>query len=76
LDKGGWVAIEQADEGGGQWRIVHVQMRMNLRVLFRTRNIDTLEDMSRYEPVPAGMDYRHAIQMLLEGAGNTGQANR
>jgi hypothetical protein len=64
LDKGGWVVIEQADTGGGAWRIVHVQMQMNLRVLFKTRNVDTLEDMSEYAEVPAGIDYRQAIQML------------
>src|SRR5208337_5103048 len=32
LNKGGWVVIEQADTGGGVWRIVHVQMQMNLRI--------------------------------------------
>jgi hypothetical protein len=67
LDKGGWVVIEQANIGGGQWRIVHVQMKMNLRILFRTRNIDTTEEMSGYAPVPPGIDYRQAIQMLLTG---------
>ncbi len=29
LDKGGWVSIEQADVGGRQWRITHVQMEMS-----------------------------------------------
>jgi hypothetical protein len=67
LDKGGWVVIEQANVGGGQWRIVHVQMKMDLRILFKTKNIDTTEEMSGYAPVPAGIDYRQAIQMLRAG---------
>jgi hypothetical protein len=64
LDKGGWIVIEQADVGHRQWRIVRFQMKMNLRVLFKTRNFDTVQEMTRYEPVAAGLDYRQAIQML------------
>jgi hypothetical protein len=73
LDKGGWLVIEQADVGGRQWRIVHVQLRMNLRILFKTKSFDTVEQMSGYAPVPAGIDYRQAIQMLRSAAGNSGQ---
>ena len=50
-----------------QWRIVHVQMEMTLRVLFKTRVFNTVEQMTRYSPVPAGLDYRQAIQMLRGG---------
>jgi hypothetical protein len=64
LNKGGWVLLDQADVGNQQWRIVNVQMEMNLRVLFKTKNINTSEQMSRYTPVPAGIDYRQAIEML------------
>jgi hypothetical protein len=64
LNKGGWVEIEQADVGGKQWRIVHVQMQMTMRILFKTKIFDTVEQMSRYAPVPVDMDYRQAIKML------------
>lgn len=64
LNKGGWVVLEQADVGGRQWRIVHVQMQMTMRILFKTRIFDTNELMTQYAPVPAGLDYRQAIQML------------
>jgi|SRR5665213_3093765 len=67
LNKGGWVVLEQADVGDKQWRIVNVQLEMTLRVLFKTRIINTTEQMSRFAPVPAGMDYRQAIQMLRSG---------
>ena len=59
--------LEQADVGDKQWRIVNVQMEMTLRILFKTRVINTSEQMTRYTPVPAGMDYRQAIQMLRGG---------
>jgi len=76
LNKGGWVAIEQSDVGGQQWRIVHVQMQMNLRVLFKSRSIDTVEEMTRFSPVPVGIDYRQAIQMLRAPGERRAQANR
>ncbi|MGC9158030.1 MAG: hypothetical protein ACP5FH_03480 [Terracidiphilus sp.] len=65
LDKGGWVILEQADVGQGQWRIVSVRMKMNLRILFQSKEINATETMTGYAPVPAGLDYRQAIQMLL-----------
>jgi hypothetical protein len=75
LHKGGWIAIEQADVGGGQWRAVRFQMQMTARVFFRTRVFDTTEDETQFAPVPAGLGYAQAIQMLLSGAGgnNTGR---
>ena len=68
LNKGGWVELEQADVGGKQWRIVHVQMQMTMRILFKTKIFDTVEQMSHYAPVPVDMDYRQAIKMLRGGA--------
>ncbi len=76
LNKGGWVVLEQADVGDRQWRIVNVQMEMVLRVLFRTRYINTAQQMTRYTPVPVGMDYREAIQMLRSGSAGVAQGGR
>jgi len=64
LNKGGWIAIDQADVGGGQWRTVHFRMVMNGRVVWKTRVFDTSEDESGYEPVPAGLGYQKAIEMM------------
>jgi len=68
LDKGGWVVVEQADVGASQWRIVHVQMQMSMRIVFKTKIFDTNELMTRHLPVPAGMDYRSGILMLKKGS--------
>jgi hypothetical protein len=76
LDKGGWIVLEQAAVGGGQWRIARFQMKMNLRVLFTARSIDTVEEMTQYAPVPVGIDYRQAIQMLRAGAQSADQPGR
>jgi len=40
---------------------------MNLRVLFKNKSFDTTEEMTQYAPVPLGIDYRQAIQMLRSG---------
>jgi hypothetical protein len=68
LDKGGWVEILQADVGGGEWRIVHLKLVMNGRVLWKAKNSDSVQDYSQFVPVPAGMNYRQAIQMLRGSA--------
>jgi hypothetical protein len=68
LDKGGWLVLDQADVSGHQWRIVRFQMKMNLRVLFKNKYFDTIQEMSQYAPVPTGLDYRQAIQMLRSGS--------
>jgi hypothetical protein len=68
LDKGGWVEINQADVGGGQWRIVHLKLVMNARVLWKQKNSDSVQDYSQFIPVPASLNYRQAIQMLRAGA--------
>lgn len=64
LNKGGWIVIEQADVESHRWRIVHFQMVMSGRVLFKTKSFDTQEDETDFAPVPAGMDYTQAIQLL------------
>ena len=64
LAKGGWVEIEQADVGGGQWRVVHFKMGMNGRVLFRNKVFDTEEEEGGFAPVPVNLSYRQAIEML------------
>ena len=70
LNKGGWVVIEDADVGGGVWRIVRFQMAMSGRVFFKTRSFDTTEEESQFAPVPVGLTYQQAIQMLRSGQGS------
>jgi hypothetical protein len=64
LNKGGWLVIEQADVGDHQWRIVHFQMNMSGRVVFKNKVFDTTEDESQFEPLAPALSYQQAIQML------------
>jgi hypothetical protein len=74
LYKGGWIQIEQADVSGGQWRITRFQMKMTGRVLFKSKLFDTLEETSNYAPLPVGLGYAKAIEMLRSGAVASGKA--
>ena len=76
LNKGGWITIEQAEVAAGQWRIVRFKMAMSGRVLFKTRSFDTTEEETQFSPVPAGMTYQQAIQMLRSGQGLAAPAGR
>jgi hypothetical protein len=69
LNKGGWVEIDQADVGGHQWRIVHLKLVMSGRVLFKAKNSDSVQDYTQFAPVPTGLSYKQAIQMLRGGSG-------
>lgn len=67
LNKGGWIVLEQAEVGGGQWRIVRFQMAMSGRVVFKTRVFDTTEDQTKFAPVPPNLGYQKAIEILRSG---------
>jgi len=69
LDKGGWVEIDLSDVGGQQWRIVHLKLVMNGRVLFKTKNSNSEQQFTQFAPVPANLNYRQAIQLLRGGSG-------
>ncbi len=69
LNKGGWIVIEQGDVGERQWRIVHFQMSMSGRVVFKTKVFDTTEDESQFAPLPVGLSYQQAIHMMNPGTG-------
>lgn len=73
LNKGGWIVLEQAGIGEHQWRMVHFQMSLTGRVVFKTKVFDTTEDESRFAPVPVGLRYQQAIQMLRSENAHTGK---
>ena len=71
LYKGGSILIEQTDIGDKQWRIVHFNMKISARVVFKTKVFDTTEDESQFVAVPVGLRYQEAIAMLRGTGGTT-----
>lgn len=76
LDKGGWVEIEQADVGEHQWRIVHLKLVMNGRILFKAKNSNSVQEYTEFVPLPSVLSYRQAIQMLRDLPANPPQVGR
>jgi hypothetical protein len=76
LSKGGWIVIEQRDVGNRQWRVVHFQMAMNGRIVLKNKNFDMVQEESGFLPLPVGLSYEQAIQMLRSDSGGTQQAGR
>lgn len=67
LNKGGWIRIEQADLGGGQWRITHFQIEMTGRVVIKNRVFNSDQHLTHFRQVSTQMGYQDAIRMLLQG---------
>jgi hypothetical protein len=76
LNKGGWIVLEQAEVEPGQWRIVHFQMVMTGRLVFRSKSFDTTEDQTNFVPLPVGLTYAQAIQLLRAAPQKPEQARR
>jgi hypothetical protein len=76
LYKDGWIVIEQNDVGNNQWRIVRFQMVMSGRIIVKTKSFDTTEEESLFTPVPLGMGYSQAIQMLKSSSAPVEEAGR
>lgn len=64
LNKGGWIALDQAPVVDGRWRTVRLQLAMTGRILFFTKTYDLLEEESDFAPVSEELKYRGAIAML------------
>lgn len=64
LNQGGTLLLEQSDVGNHQWRTTKMVLIMDARILFKIVKLDTTLELSQYTPVPAGLTYQQAIQLL------------
>lgn len=64
LDKGGYILIEQAEVAPKIWHTTQLKMKMSFRVLYKSKASDATLELSEFSPVPQGLDYKQAIQML------------
>ncbi|HEX3659921.1 MAG TPA: hypothetical protein VHU89_00720 [Acidobacteriaceae bacterium] len=66
LDRGGTIFLEQTDVGNDNWQLTRMQLNLTGKALLvKSLSFRITEEMSRFSPVPADLDYRRAIQMLL-----------
>ncbi len=70
LDEGGTIQIEQADIGGRNWQVTFLKLNLRGKALMvKSLNVQITEQASHFSPVPAGIDYRQAIQLLQKSDG-------
>ena len=66
LDKGGTILLEQTDIGNDNWQLTRMKLNLTGKALLvKSLSFRITEEMSRFSPVPADLDYRQAIRMLL-----------
>ncbi|HEY1809152.1 MAG TPA: hypothetical protein VGG42_11355 [Acidobacteriaceae bacterium] len=66
LDKGGTISLEQTDVGNDNWQLTRMKLNLTGKALLvKSLSFRITEEMSRFSPVPADLDYRKAIRMLL-----------
>jgi hypothetical protein len=67
LYKGGSILVEQKDVGNDHWEQFHFKLNLQGKaLLLKSINLDTTEDETDFEPVPANWGYQDAVKMLLE----------
>jgi hypothetical protein len=49
---------------------------MSGRLVFKSKSFDTTEDETEFAPVPVGLGYTQAIQMLRSGSGKVEPATK
>lgn len=65
LDKGGTIFLEQTQMQGSDWELTSMKLNLTGKALMlKTLNFRIAEEMAHYAPVPAGLDYHQAIQIL------------
>jgi len=65
LNKGGTVLLEQSDIGGHDWELTHLTLHVTGKaLLLKSLSFQINEEVSRFAPVPPGLRYKDAIQLL------------
>jgi len=65
LDKGGTILLEQTETSPSDWELTRMNLNFAGKALMvRSFSYHITEELARYTPVPQGLDYRKAIQML------------
>jgi hypothetical protein len=65
LNKGGTILLEQTEFPGEDWELSRMNLNLTGKILMVKSVVYRMtEEMGHYSPLPPGLDYRRAIQML------------
>lgn len=67
LNKGGTILLEETEFPGDDWELSRMNLNLTGKILLvKSITYRMTEEMAHYAPLPTGLDYRKAIQMLKE----------
>lgn len=70
LDKGGTILLEQRDVGGHVWELTGMKVNFAGKALMvKSIHVQMEEEASEFSPVPQGLGYKDAIEMLKKPVG-------
>jgi hypothetical protein len=65
LYKGGWFKLVRTQVSDSDWKTAQLEVHMSIRALLvKTFARETSEERGGFEPVPAGLDLAHAVNLL------------
>lgn len=70
LDKGGTILLEQRDVGGHVWELTGMKVNFAGKALMvKSIRVQMEQEASEFSPVPKGLGYKDAIEMLRKPSG-------
>jgi hypothetical protein len=69
LDRGGRFLVQQADVGGHQWEITHMELAFTGKILFvKKLSIQSSDIFSDFRPVPPDLTFAQGVELLKKEA--------
>ena len=72
LDRGGRFLVEQADVGGRNWEITHMELSFTGKILWvKKLSIQSSDTFSDFQPVPSDLTFAQGVELLKKQASQT-----
>jgi len=69
LDRGGRFLVEQADVGGRNWEITHMELSFTGKILLLKKlSIQSTDTFSDFHPVPSDLTFAQGVELLKKQA--------
>lgn len=69
LDRGGRFLVKQADVGGRNWEITHMELSLTGKIfLFKKLSIQSSDTFSDFHPVPSDLTFAQGVELLKKQA--------
>lgn len=77
LDRGGHFLVEQADVGGRNWEITHMELSFTGKILLLKKlSIQLNDTFSDFQPVPSDLTFAQGVELLKRQASQSASEKR